>query len=114
MVSLNWMRTLTTIGSVLTLLVLIVGTIVALVAYLRKGRSRAALLGAIGFLLMLLLSCCSLGWGLADRPILREIPARSQQTYVVIKQIVLFLLALLNVLGLVLVVAAVWVGGKRD
>ena len=114
MMSLKWMSALNTIGGVLTVLVLLVGLIMALIAYFKRGKSKVALLGALGFLLMFLLSCCSLTWGLADRPILRELPARAQQTYFTIKQIVIFLLALLNVVGLVLLVVAVWTSGKKD
>jgi len=114
MMPVKWLSALGTLGSVLTLLVLLIGLIMALVAYFRKGKARVALLGAFGFLLMFLLSCCSLTWGFLDRPILREIPSRAQQTYFIVKQIVLFLLGLLNVLGLGLLVAAVWISGKKD
>ena len=114
MASLQWMSALNTIGSVLTALVLLVGLILALVAYFRKGKSKVALLGALGFLLMFLLSCCSLTWGLADRPVLRQIPTRTQQTYFTVKQIVIFLLALVNAVGLILLAVAVWLSGKKD
>jgi hypothetical protein len=114
MAALGWMRTLSTVGSILTLLTLLVGLVVTLIAYARKGRSKIALLGALGFLLMFLLSCCSLTWAFADRPILRELPARSEYTYVAIKQIVLFLLSLVNLVGIVLLIAAVWTGGKKE
>jgi hypothetical protein len=113
MMGFGWMRALGTITGVLTWLVLLIGFIVALVAYLRKGRSKVALLGTIGFLLMFLLSCCSLGWGLADQPILRELPSRSTLTYGAIKQVVLFLLGLVNLVGLALIASAVWSGGKK-
>jgi hypothetical protein len=110
----NWMTTLETIGSVLTLLVLLVGLVMAVVAYLKKGKSRVALLGAIGFLLMLLLSCCGLGWRIADRPVLRELPSRSTQGYFIARAVVLFLVSLVNLAGLVLLISAVWIGGKKE
>ena len=113
MVPLGWMRTLGTVASVLTLLVLLVGLIMTLVAYFKKGKSKIALLGMLGFLLMFLLSCCSLGWGMADRPITRELPARSVDSYFAVKQVVLFLLGLVNLVGIGLIIAAVWRGGKE-
>ena len=113
MVPLGWMRTLGTIVSVLTLLVLLVGLIVTLIAYFKKGKSKIALLGMLGFLLMFLLSCCSLSWGMADRPITNELPSRSVQTYWAVKGVVLSLLGLVNLAGIALVIAAVWTGGKE-
>jgi len=113
MIPMGWMRTLGTIASVLTLLVLLVGLIMTVIAYFRRGKSKVALLGMLGFLLMFLLSCCSIGWGMADRPITRELPARSVQTYLAVKQVVIFMLGLVNLAGIALVIAAVWTGGKE-
>jgi hypothetical protein len=109
----RWLGTLSTIGSVLTLLVILVGLALSIVAYLQRDRSRAALLGAIGFGLMLLLSCCSTGWALADRPLLRRIPSRSTRDYQAAKVVVLFLLGLVNLGGLALIVSAIWTGGRK-
>jgi hypothetical protein len=113
MVPFGWLRTLSTVISVLTLLVLLVGLIMTLIAYFRKGKSKIALLGMLGFLLMFLLSCCSLSWGMADRPIVNELPSRSVQTYYAVRGVVLSLLGLVNLAGIGLIIAAVWTGGKR-
>ncbi len=110
----GWIGVLGTVGGALTAIVLLVGTIVTWIAYFKKGKSRIALLGAIGFLLMLLLSCCSFSWGLADLPILRELPSRSRPPYYAIKGVVLFLLGLVNLLGLALLISAVWSGGSKE
>ena len=114
MVPLGWLRTLGTVISVLTLLVLLIGLIMTLIAYFKKGKSKVALLGMLGFLLMFLLSCCSLGWGMADRPIINELPSKSVQTYLAIKGVVISLLGLVNLAGIGLVIAAVWSGGKKE
>ena len=110
----GWLTALDTIGKVLTLIVLLIGLILAAVVYLKKGRSKVALLGAIGFLLMLLLSCCWAGWRIADRPLQRELPSSSTQIYHIIRAVSLFLFSLLNLAGLVLLVSAVWTGGKKE
>jgi hypothetical protein len=107
------MRTLGTVASVLTLIVLLVGLIITVVVYFKKGKSKVALLGMLGFLLMFLLSCCSVSWGLADRPITRELPAKSVQTYFAVKQVVLFILGLVNLVGIGLIIAAVRAGSKE-
>ena len=110
----GWMRTLVSISGILTFLVLLVGLIVAAAAYF-KGKSRVALLGAIGFLLLFLFSCCSMGWGFADSSVLRNLPPRSIQTYWTVKTVILFLLSLVNVIGFILLVVALWMSkGKKD
>jgi hypothetical protein len=114
MMPFGWLRALGTIGTVLTLIVLLVGFILSLTAYLKRGRSRVGLLGTVGFLLMLLLACCSFTWGLADRPILRELPSRTEATYYVAKNIVLFLLGLLNLVGIALLISAIWKGSSEE
>ena len=108
-----WSATLDTVGNVLTLLVVLVGLILSIVAYVKRGRSRAALLGAIGFLLMLLLSCCWAGWGIANRPALARLGGQGMQTYATARIIVMFLARLVSVVGLVLLVVAVWIGGRK-
>jgi hypothetical protein len=108
------MSALNTIGNVLTLLVLIVGLVMTLIAYFKRGKSRVALLGALGFLLMFLLSCCALSFGISNQLVLRQIPPKAQQTFFTVRQIVLFLLGLLNVLGLGLLIAAMWTSSKKD
>ena len=112
--SIGWTRTLATIGSILTLVVLLVGLIVAALAYFRKGRARPALLGSIGFLILFLFNCCTLGWGFADTPVARELPIRSLMTYHTIRAIILFLGALINLVGLGLIIAAVATGGRKE
>ena len=107
------MRTLGTISSVLTFVAMFVGLIVIALAYFRKGRTRAALLGAIGFLILFLFSCCTLGWGFADAPITGQLPMRSVLTYHTVKSIVLFLGGLINLVGLGLVIAAVTSAGRK-
>jgi len=114
MVSLQWMSALNTIGNVLTLLVLLIGLVMTLIAYFKRGKSRVALLGALGFLLMFLLSCCVLSFGISNQFVLRQIAPRAQQTYFTVRQIVLFVLGLINVLGLVLLIVAVWKSGQKD
>ena len=111
---LHWLGTLSTVGGVLTLLVVLVGLVVSVVAYFRRGRSHVALLGAIGFALMLLLSCCSVGWALAEQPMLRRLAPRVGANYYAIKGAVLFLLGLVNLGGLALIAAAVWTGGRKE
>ncbi|MBN1581293.1 MAG: hypothetical protein JXA89_11375 [Anaerolineae bacterium] len=108
----GWIRTLSSISGILALLVVLAGLIVGVVAYF-KGKSRVALLGAIGFLLLFLFSCCSTGWGLADTPILRNMAPRSIVTYQTVKNVILFLLSLVNVIGFVLLAVAVWVGREK-
>jgi Co/Zn/Cd efflux system component len=111
--SLGWMTTLDTVSMVLTLLVLLVGLIMTIVAFFKKGKSRVALLGAIGFLLMLLLSCCGIAWRIADRPIYDQ-PPKTAQTLIIVRAVSLFLLNLLQLVGLILIIVAVWMGGKKD
>ena len=111
--SLGWMATLDTVSMVLTLLVLLVGLIMTIVAFFKKGKSRVALLGAIGFLLMLLLSCCGIGWRIADKTIYNQ-PPKTAQTIIIVRAVVLFLLNLLKLIGLILLIVAVWMGGKKD
>lgn len=112
----GWMQTLGSIGSVLTVLVLLAGLIVALVTYF-KGKSKVALIGAIGFLILFLFGCCSTTWGLADGPIVKAIqrdnPVKTLITYYGIKAVVLFLAGLLNLVGLGAIVAAVVMGSKK-
>ena len=110
----GWINALSSISGVLILLVVLAGLIVAAIAYF-KGKSRVALLGAIGFLLLFLFSCCSIGWGWVNTPILKRLPVRSIQPYRVIQAVVLFLMSLANVVGFVLLAVALWVGRhKKD
>jgi len=111
--SLSWIGTLNTIGMVLTFLVLLVGLIMAIVAFFRKGKSRVALLGAIGFLLMFLLSCCGVFWSVLGAPIARSSPGVAQALPTA-RAVSLFLLTLLQLIGLILIIVAVWMGGKKD
>lgn len=106
------MATLSGISGVLNLILLLVGLVMSAIAYF-KWKNKIALLGMIGFLLMFLLSCCTLGWGLADRPVLRELPARTAQTYWIVRAVILFLLNLASLAGLALLIVAVWIGGKK-
>ena len=110
----GWMRTLGTVSGILTFVVMLVGLIVTALAYSRKGKTRAALLGAIGFLILFLFNCCTLGWGLADAPITGQLPMRSVLTYHTVKSIVLFLGGLINLVGLGLVIAAVASAGRKE
>ena len=112
MMQVGWMRTLSSISGVLAFLVVLAALIVAAVAYF-KGRSRIALLGAIGFLLLFLFSCCSTGWGFVDSPILKNLSPKSVRTYWTAKTVVLFLLSLVNVVGFVLLAVAVWMGREK-
>jgi hypothetical protein len=101
-------------GVVANGLLLFAGLIIALVAYLQKGRRRVALLGALGFLLMSTLSCCWLGWTVAQRPLahgLRWLPPRD---IVWIRDITLLGANLLNLGGLILLISAVWIGSRRE
>jgi hypothetical protein len=110
----NWIGTLSTVGAVLTLLVLLVGLIVTIVAFFRKGKSRVALLGAIGFLLMFLLSCC--GTTLRVLPVarlLRDAP-KIVRTFPTAQAIIVFLLTLLNLIGLILIIVAISMGSKKE
>jgi hypothetical protein len=107
------MRTLGAISGVLTSCVLLAGLIVAAVAYFR-GKSRIALLGAVGFLLLFLFGCCSTGWGFLDSPITRELSPRSIRTYWTIKTVIISLLSLLNLVGFVLLVVALWMARDKD
>jgi hypothetical protein len=107
------MQTLGRIASALTVIAVLVGFIIALVAYLRKGKARAALLGAIGFLILFLFNCCSFAWGLVDSPILRAISPGSSRPYFTVKTVVLFLAALVNLVGLGLIIAAVASAGRK-
>ena len=111
---LGWVRTLGTVSSILTLVVILVGLIVIALAYFRKGKTRATLLGAIGFLILFLFSCCTLGWGFADAPVTSELPMRSVLTYHTVKSIVLFLGGLINLVGFGLVIAAVAGAGRKE
>ena len=112
--SLGWMATLDTVGLVLTLIVLLVGLIMTIVAFFKKGKSKVALLGAVGFLLMLLLSCCGIVWRIADKPIIYNQPPKTAQTLIIVRAVSLFLLNLLKLIGLILIIVAVWMGGKKD
>jgi hypothetical protein len=108
------MGTLNTIGMVLTLLVLLVGLIMAIVAFFKKGKSKVALLGAIGFLLMFLLSCCGVFWRVAPLArLIKEMP-KLARTLPAAQTIILFLLTLLNLIGLILIIVAIWMSGKKD
>lgn len=110
----GWIGALSSISGILILLVVLAGLIVAAVAYF-KGKSRMTLLGAIGFLLLFLFSCCSIGWGWVNTPILRNLPVRSIQLYRAIQAVVLFLMSLANVAGFVLLAVALWLGRtKKD
>jgi hypothetical protein len=109
--SMQWLSSVTT---VLTLLVVIAGFVISLVVYLRQGRARVALLGTLGFGLMFLLSCCSVGWLFADQPMLHRFPWRSRSNYYVLRSIALFVLGLANLGGLALLISAVWVGSQKD
>jgi len=111
--TLGWTATLNAVGTVLTLIVVLVGLILSLVAYFRKGRSRVALLGAVGFLLMILLSCCGIAWRVAQPAIYRQSP-KTTQTLVVAQAISLFLLTLLQLIGIIVITVAIWIGGKKD
>ena len=113
MAQMGWMRTLGSISGILTFLVLLAGVIVVAVAYF-KGKSRIALLGAVGFLLLFLFSCCSMGWGFADSPVVKNLPPRSIQTYWVVKTVIVFLLSLLNLVGFILLGVALWMGKDKD
>jgi len=112
--SIAWVRTLTTISGILTFLVLLAGLIIIALSYFRKGKTRAALLGAIGFLIMFLFSCCSLSWGFLDTPIAGQLPMRSVIVYRTLQAILLFLGALINLVGLGLVIAAVVSASRRQ
>jgi hypothetical protein len=103
-----------TVGVVLNGLVLFAGLIIALVAYAQRGRSRVALLGALGFLLMSILSCCSLGWTLVQRPLTRGLHGLSPRSLVWIRNASLFGATLLGLVGLVLLISAIWTGSKRE
>ena len=103
-----------TVGVVLSGLILLVGLIVALVAYLQRGRSRVALLGMLGFLLMSILSCCSLGWTVAQRPLSRGFHWFSPRNVLWIRNITLFGATLLHLAGLAVLIFAIWVGSKRE
>jgi uncharacterized membrane protein YozB (DUF420 family) len=107
------MGTLNTIGMVLTFLVLLVGLIMAIVAFFKKGKSRVALLGAIGFLLMFLLSCCGIGFRLVTGPLVKAAPGVAK-TLPTAQAVILFLLTLLQLIGLILIIVAIWMGGKKD
>lgn len=107
------MVVLSSISGVLSFLVILVGLIVVAVAYF-KGKSRVALLGAIGFLILFLFSCCSMSWGFADNPITRGMRPPSQQTYWTIKYIAMFLFGLVNLAGWILIIVALWQGGKKS
>ena len=91
----------------------LVGLIMAIVAFFKKGKSKVALLGAIGFLLMLLLSCCGMGWRIAERPLYNQ-PPKTTQTLIIVRAVSLFLLHLLQLIGLIMIIVAVWMGGKKD
>ena len=110
-----WMRTLGTLGRALRVITTLVGFIVVLVAYLRKGKARPALLGAIGFLILFLFNCCSFSWDLADSPILKAISSSgSSITYYNIRAIIMFLAGLVNLVGLGLIIAAVVSAGRKE
>ena len=109
----RWMTTLGTIRGISTFLVVLVGLIVIAVAYFRK-KNRVALLGAIGFLILFLFNCCSLGWGFADNPVLKRLPSRSVETYYTAKSVVIFLIGLVNLVGLGLIIAALWIGSRKE
>jgi divalent metal cation (Fe/Co/Zn/Cd) transporter len=98
---------------ILTLVVVLVGLIMAVVAYFKRGKSRVALLGAVGFLLMLLLSCCGLGWRAAQRTIFQQ-PPETTQILMIAQAISLFLLTLLQLAGLVVIIVAIWIASKKD
>ncbi len=110
------MQFLGTIGNVLTVLVLLIGLIVVIVSY-TKGKSKVALLGSIGLLLLFLFSCCSTTWGFADAPLLKAIQrqaTRGTRNYFVLRNIGLFLLRILELGGLGVLIAAILTGSKKD
>jgi hypothetical protein len=110
----GFLTALDTIVEVLALIVLLVGLILAAVVYLKKGRSKVALLGTIGFLLIFLLSCCSIGWRIANQPLQQQLPNRAMDTYYTVRGTSLFLFNLLRLAGLALLISAVWIGGKKE
>ncbi|MBN1640733.1 MAG: hypothetical protein JXA09_05815 [Anaerolineae bacterium] len=110
----HWMGTLSTVGGVLTLLAVLVGLVTSIIAYVRGGRSRVALLGALGFFLMFLLSCCSVGWAFTEQPVMRRFTPRVGANYYAIRSTVLFLLGLVNLGGLALIISAIWTGGRKE
>jgi len=107
---LSWLPLVT---QILSFLILLVGAILVIVAYF-KGKNRVALLGGIGLLILFLFSCCSLGWVVTDRTLVRDMGLKALQTYYNARAIILFLGGLLNLVGLGLIVAALWTGGRKD
>ena len=53
------------------------------------------------------------GWRLADKAVYNQ-PPKTAQTIIIVRAIVLFLLNLLKLIGLILLIVAVWMGGKKD
>ncbi len=102
-----------TIGGFLSFLIILVGLVLTVVAYL-KGKSRVALLGALGFLLMFLFSCCSLGETLGWGKAIARVPRDSVAVLITVRSVVMFIFGLLNLVGLALIIAALWVGGRKE
>jgi len=97
-------------------LVLLVGLIVVIVSYTR-GKSKVALLGSIGLLLLFLFSCCSTIWGFADAPLLNAIRRRAVggvRNYFALRSIGLFLFRIIELGGLGVLIAAILTGSKKD
>jgi hypothetical protein len=113
LLQLGWMRALGIAGSVLTFLALLVGLVMTGVAYFRNKR-RVALLGAIGFLILFLFGCCSLGWNIADAPVLKQARGLTFKNYSTARSIVLFLGSLVNLAGLGLIISALWTSSRKE
>jgi hypothetical protein len=110
----TWMGTLNTVGMVLNLIVLLVGLIMAVVAFFKKGKSKVALLGAIGFLLMFLLSCCGVSWLVLPAARLARGAPQLARALPIAQSVILFLFTLLDLIGLILIIVAIWLGGKQQ
>lgn len=109
----SWIGILGTVEGILRILLLLTGVVLIAIAYFR-GKNRVALLGGLGLLIVFLLSCCLTGWGLADARITRMINMSSARDYYVLRSMASFIIGLLNLGGWSLIIAALWMGSKRQ
>ncbi len=111
--SIQWVGTMGIVSSILSFLVILAGLVLTALAYF-NNKSRAALLGALGFLLMFLFSCCSLGGTMGWSQAMMHISGRSTAALIAVRGVIMFLASLLKAVGLALIVAAIWTATKRE